>query len=835
MNPAGTSTKNKPGQSLRSTAGRSLRQAAAAGLGLLALAFIGGHLGNLSRALNGLLAVGALLSLAILQPYRPERPSRRRLALALGVMAVALPVVARGEPLGLLGAALFFFALSLLAPDDDGTATALLLTALLFALYRTWVAYVPLLWHAEQWASIYFSWVAGVGLMLGPTALGFPLLILFSLFALSVFLLNSFPHPRLEGKKGRAALLLAAWLVAQVAAVVAYLWLQPPLGSWLITRWPDLPFITSPTPTPTSAAPLTYLESPLLLFVLLWLVLAMAGLGLRPRPLPLAVPRRPAWQVMAGLALLALSALALSLDPPSQPRRGTILFYDAGHLDWGRPTFGRYGAHSGGNFGLWPDYLAAYGYKARIGPLTAENLADASAVVLISLPQKLSDEEQERLRQFVAQGGGLVLWGEHTAVGHIREPMNDLLANLHVPIRLRFDSAVPVRQGWAEGLTLRPHPAVYGVRDPVDLVIAVGASLQIGPPAEPIIIGRFGHSDAGNVNNPARNYVGDMRYNPGERLGDVVLAATARYGQGRIVVLGDTTPLGSVNLMTSMPFHARLLDWVTAGEPTGLGFLLRNGWLAALLLIGAGTCLIRRPDRVALAGAAAVLGLTLALTARLNQAQSTPPPPGGPIAYVDISHQERFDRLLWKETSIGGLDYNLARNGTLPLLLYDLDAHALARADLLVVIAPGKSFSGREVEAIRRWVEKGGRLLVSVGWEESRASEKLLAAFGLQVGHTPLGPVEVERETGLVQFHEAWPVQAERADAQTLVAGYGYPLALYQPWGQGGVVLIGDSEFLLGGNLEAETAYYEGNILFLRQIMEKHLGFSGLLPTGGAP
>jgi hypothetical protein len=143
------------------------------------------------------------------------------------------------------------------------------------------------------------------------------------------------------------------------------------------------------------------------------------------------------------------------------------------------------------------------------GALSAQNLAQAQVVVLINLPEELDAGEKERLLAFVEEGGGLIIWGEHTGVGRIREPINDLLAELPGdPIHLRFDSAVPVRQGWAEGLTLLAHPAVYSVQDPVDLVIAVGASLRIRPPAQPIIVGRFGHSDKGDVANRARNYVG---------------------------------------------------------------------------------------------------------------------------------------------------------------------------------------------------------------------------------------------------------------------------------------------------------------------------------------
>lgn len=841
-------------QNMALKAGLWARHVLAMGLGLLALALITGGLGNLSQALNGLLAVGGLLGLALFLPRRAGRTPLGRLALALVLMVGSLPVVAGGEPLGLFGAALFFFALSLLAPADGGSVAALLLTALFFALYRTLAAYVPALWYAEQWLAINFSWFVGGGLMLGPTASGFHLFVLFALFASSVFLHlrplsvpgrgKDTPSPPWgEGKRGRTILVFAAWIAALVLAVVAFIWLQPRIGSWLLSHWPAP---ATPRPTSPPLPSLTYLESPLLLFALLWLASALASLGLRPAPLALTPPPRSKRWEMAGLALLALATVVLTLDPPSRPRRGTILFHDSGHLEWGRPTFGRYGPHSGGSFGLWPDYLAAYGYKARRGPLTAENLEGAEAVVLINLPEKLDDEETERLLAFVKKGGGLVIWGEHTGVGRIRRPINDLLAHLPgAPIRLRFDSAVPMRQGWAEGLTLLPHPAVYGVQNPIDLVIAVGASLEINPPARPIIVGRFGHSDKGDVTNRARNYVGDMRYNPGERLGDVVLAAEIRYGEGHVVVLGDTTPLGSVNLMTTMPFHVRLLDWITADRQGIWGFLLRNGWLAALLLVGAGVCLALGRSRATLAAAALVLGLTLTLTTRLNEAQSAPPTwaelsrtiPTSPIAYVDVSHQERFDRVLWEETSIGGLDYNLMRNGSLPLLLRRIDADVLAGADLLVVVAPGQRFTTREVETIAHWVERGGRLLVSVGWEESEASQDLLAAFGLAVGHIPLGPIEVERDTGPVRFHEAWPVTfaettgADHGHGQAIVEGYGYPLAAYQPWGEGGVVLIGDSAFLLGGSLEGQSAYQEGNIFLLRDILQGYLGFGEQKPT----
>jgi hypothetical protein len=811
-----------------------LLQTVAFGLGLLALALSTGSLGNLSRMLNGVLAVTALLALAMIIPWRPWKSASRRWVAALAIMAISQPVVARGEPLGLLAAALFFFALSLVTSHSCASIpSALLLTTVLYGLYRLAVTYGPGAWHFEQSLAIGFSSLAGAGLRLGPTALGLPLFVLFAAYAVSVFLLSlrrDYPPGTLDTERDsklgwRSVGDLFAWLLALALAVVAHIWLQPRLAGWLLSYWPAP---VTPSRVPVPPPNLTFLESLPLLFLLLWLASALASMSMRPLPLRLSPRPGSARWVIVGLVLLSLATALFSLDPPSRPNRGTILFHDTGHLEWGRPVFGQYGPRSGGTFGLWPDYLEAYGYQTRIGALSAQNLEAAQAVVLINMPEKLGAKEKERLLAFVREGGGLIIWGEHTGVGRIREPINDLLADLPgAPIHLRFDSAVPVRQGWAEGLTLRAHPAVYDVQDPVDLVIAVGASLRIRPPARPIIVGRFGHSDQGDVTNQARNYVGDMRYNPGEQLGDVVLAAETKLGRGRIVVLGDTTPLGSVNLMTTMPFQARLLDWVTAEQPEVWGIILRNGWLAALLLTGAGVCLGVGRSRLALAGVALVLGLTLTVTGIVNLERSLPAVPAGPIAYVDASHQARFDRLLWEETSIGGLDYNLVRSGMLPLLLHEIDSAVLAEADLLVLVAPGERFTEEEVEGLNRWVEAGGRLLVSVGYEESEASEALLASFGLAVGHIPLGPVELERDTGHVRFHEAWPVVATGSEAVTIVEGYGYPLAVHRHWGKGGITLIADSAFLLSENLEGQHSYQEGNILLLRDILQQYLDLGG--------
>ncbi len=227
------------GQGVQIKASLRVRQALVMGCGLLAMALITGSLGNLSRMLNGALAASSLLAVALLVPWRQRDIPLWRLAMALAIMVISLPIAARGGIVGLMAALLFFFALSLAISDRNSSmADTLPLTALLFGFYWIAIEYVSLAWHSQQSLAISFSWLAGSGLRLGPTALGLPLLVLFACHALSVFLLSLHrePLPGTAGANGGSRRIwrslgdLFAWLLALLLAAVAYLWLQPRLA-----------------------------------------------------------------------------------------------------------------------------------------------------------------------------------------------------------------------------------------------------------------------------------------------------------------------------------------------------------------------------------------------------------------------------------------------------------------------------------------------------------------------------------------------------------------------------------------------------------------------------
>ena len=87
--------------------------------------------------------------------------------------------------------------------------------------------------------------------------------------------------------------------------------------------------------------------------------------------------------VIAGLCLSGSSLLG------SSPHKSVVV-HNRGGLDWDRPVFGRFGAFSGGMFGLLPVYCRADGYEFSIidnDTIAASDLQNAQILVLINSPK----------------------------------------------------------------------------------------------------------------------------------------------------------------------------------------------------------------------------------------------------------------------------------------------------------------------------------------------------------------------------------------------------------------------------------------------------------------
>ena len=291
-------------------------------------------------------------------------------------------------------------------------------------------------------------------------------------------------------------------------------------------------------------------------------------------------------------------------------------------------------------------------------------------------------------------------------------------------------------EDWEQCCQPMAHPAASGVSDWRNRFgLSVGASVETHWPARPILAGRF----AFVAERLAWETPGSLdalptgaKYVPGARLGDVVLAAEQRLGDGRIILLADTAPLTDDGNVAAYEFTGRLLDYLAnRGDSPQAPWRQFLGLLAAVALVA---LLAWRPNAWRVSTAAALLAVAWIGCIALSHAATEVLPDGrrhtpNNVAYIDASHLEPYSDRTGDNFGLGNFARTLMRNGYLPLMLPKVSEERLERAGLLVSIAPARPFSDGEREAVSRFVKQGHTLLCMVGAEHGAASSRLLADF----------------------------------------------------------------------------------------------------------
>jgi hypothetical protein len=442
----------------------------------------------------------------------------------------------------------------------------------------------------------------------------------------------------------------------------------------------------------------------------------------------------------------------------------------------------------------------------------------------------LSAGQQRVIWDYVEGGGALLLVAEPPYFDSgVSSNFNGVLRP--IGIRVRHDVAISETGNWQHGLVSAAHPVTAGLWTGGGSALTdSGSSLAVHVSAIPLIVGRWGWSDPGNEAVTTGSYA----FEPGERLGDLVLLAEQRYGLGRVLVLGDSTALTNEGLVHGHEFTSRLFDYLAhrRGSPQQGGRQV----LTLLLAIVVAAVVLYRPSPVGLAVVAWSLAATLAFCSLATRAGTAPgaiqPGPTGSapagwrgIAYIDASHVEAYGDGDWGFDAVNGLALALMRDRYLAFRLPEMTAERLREAKLVVSVAPARQFSRSERALIEGFVRGGGIWISTVGAEQAAASQPLLQEFGLRVPQSPLPararsaePAPMGRFRTLfldasdygageykagVTFHAGWPVQASSPDAEVLVYGRDdLPIVVCRHLGRGKFVLIGDTGFAMNKNLE---------------------------------
>lgn len=788
-----------------------------------------GSLGLLAHPLQKAVTFTALAAAVLVLPVPTEHRNRR---LALGAATAILVAAMVACPLQVVNILASALVLAFLASLSTGRDRSVLLSAstatAVLGVYRLAYAAIPSVWLAADVLGRSAGWLAGTlsgrPLNVGPTFAGLDFLV--AMFVLCGVWTGRTCPPR----GGRLLYGLAAIvgghlcylvLLSFVPEVLAAIPSPPEPSAW---SWTSLVRKGLPWNVPVLAGAIHFLIATAMFR---W---SPQGSAAGPAPTRFARSAPYRWtRHTIVLSIAVLLPIVTSLHPVRPDLQGTkIVFCEKGFLNWLKPTHGSYGRLSSGMYGMLPAYLQSLGAEAVISPdLSPEDLQGADAVVLLFPDEPWAQGQLERVWAFVRRGGSLLVLGEHTT----REPDGTNRFNEAVAptgMRVAFDSATFAVGGWLHSYETMLHPATAGIADDRNQFgVVIGASLEAGLRGHPIIVGRWGWSDWGDEGS-SRAMLGSDRYDPGERLGDLLLAAEQRMGKGKIILFGDTSSLTNGINVSSHVFTSRLFAYLANGS-TWAHPLWRQ--VLGLLLAAATAALVIRCLSVSavtlialgLAGSlTAVLAVTDGIWQVLPDGRSRSP---NNLAYIDTSHLEAFSGESWRGDGVGGLILTLMRNDYLTLSMPRLDSERLRRAGLLVSIAPRRSFSRRERAAVRDFVDRGGVLVLMAGYEDAGPSRGILSDFGFTIAddsHGAREPVPMGHfkspylrsgdKRVFVRFHAAWPVVCEDPQAQVLVYGKdNLPVVIMRRVGAGKVVVVADTCFAANDNLEREDGQpFEG-------------------------
>jgi hypothetical protein len=774
-------------------------------------------LAALTRALGDfrdpIYALGTAVLVGFLWRYCPAVPQWGRVVnflfrwslwlLALGLLRWFAP------PLNIALATGIIWAFDRYGPlERRGTARPLVIAGALYTLVWTIFYQLPPFYHwITEFSYAYTELITTAlvrPLILGPSASAFDLLLL---GICGVFAITWCSQPR---RWPNAVLVVVLLEVMRIL----YIWLAPTLLAYVGQAIPI-------TNTPHLDLPSVYLLG----------MVAVIALYRRTVTVPVAldVPehaidtrQRRTYAIAAAAVLVIAFAIAGLASYTYRPVR--VLFLDKNTLDFQVPNFQRFGDRSGGMFGFLATFLKESQYTTYRQDLTPGILDSVDVIIIANLLKKLTPDERQRVWDFIEDGGGLVILGDHTGTDAIRDPTNDLLSP--VGLEINFDTAVPMRRSWVNAKSYLFHPLGRsgGI---MDAELWLGASVDPGPRGYPIVVGRGAFSDPGDINNRDRSYLGNLAYDPGEPLGDVVLVAAAYWGKGRVILHGDTSPYQNGTIVRSHSLINRSIRW-TAN--TGWTRLLDRSrvWLLALLFVFAGGAFVYLASR----WSPMIFAALLLPVVTVSVWKAIPGPRGTDwkgekyqIAMLDNAHAPMFDGMSWEDKSVGGVEFNFMRNGYSMRFADSPGMIDEYKPDVYTIFAPTQPLSPGTVDRLVRYVENGGWVIVSAGWDLSQNVDELLDRFGLAIRNVPLGETAAEAFGSAFNMADAYPIVGDGPNIEEIASAFGFSTVKLARRGSGGLVAIGDSQFFYGKNLEGQEEFVvRENVDFIRELLRYTAG-----------
>jgi hypothetical protein len=462
-------------------------------------------------------------------------------------------------------------------------------------------------------------------------------------------------------------------------------------------------------------------------------------------------PRRLVLAIVA-VALGVFAWTAYEGYHPAGERKAGRMLIDELHSDWEwtEMPFDTiwYGQQSTYNFYCLAEYWNNF-YEVDRGhdTLTAALLSKYDILVLKVPTSPYSPQEIETVYDWVKDGGGLFLIGEHTNVFGYATFLNPVAARFG--LRYMADIVYELKTGdlnLYHTPELLPHPVTQNM--PADFLFGGPCSMYGDLSARSIITERMIKSLPADYTQ--RNFFPERTVQTSYRFGLFSLSLSVRCGKGRIVSFTDSTLWSNFFVFISGKPELALGLAEYANRKETFPYWRVLAFLFATVALFIGALAVADLGLEGWVWFAAAGCLTFGGSARLFESvnRKNYPLPHPRAAFAQLNFEREHSRFFLPELRLAreaDKDFSTfylwtQRVGVVPLRFPTLE-EALAQPGAQIIIDPATPFDPNELKRLKDFVERGGTLYVfDDPSNRLSTSGPLLDQFGLSFDLRPVAP-----------------------------------------------------------------------------------------------
>lgn len=460
-------------------------------------------------------------------------------------------------------------------------------------------------------------------------------------------------------------------------------------------------------------------------------------------------PRRLLVAVVATALGMYLWTAYEAYHPAGERKAGRMLI-DELHSDWEwtEMPFDTiwYGQQSTYNFYSLAEFWKCY-YTVDRGhdSLTPALLSNYDILVLKVPTSPYSPKEIEAVRDWVDDGGGLMIVGEHTNVFGYATFLNPMIAEFGV--RFVADIVYELKTGdlnLHRKPELLPHPIAQNM--PTDFLFGGPCSIWEDFSARSVITERMIKTLPADYTQ--RNFFPERNIQTSYRYGIFSLALSTRYGKGHIVGFGDSTIWSNFFVFISGKWELALGLAEYANRKEVFQYWRMLAFFFGLVALGVGAIAAAGFGLEGWVWFVAVACLAFGGSAKMFEAANRKnfPLPTPHTPYAELNFEREHSQFFLPELRLAreaDKDFSTfylwtQRVGVVPLRFPTLE-EALDHPGGMMIIDPGTPFDQSELTRLKAFVEGGGTLYIfDDPTNRMSTAGPLMEQFGLSFDMKPV-------------------------------------------------------------------------------------------------